>query len=97
MLQEETLAWKKYIYLSNNNIQVLLLPFFSIKKKERMKIKPLLCFIKRKFEIYSNLIKNMQLNNSNTVLKTCVPEFLTQHTFSFDGLCTFNNKLVVQK
>jgi len=42
------------------------------------------------------LDKNMQLNNSSIVLKACVPEFLTQPTLNFDGLCTFN-KLVAQK
>jgi len=41
------------------------------------------------------LDKNMQLNNSTIVLKTRVPEFFTQPTFSFDGLCSFN-KLVVK-
>jgi len=52
--------------------------------------------IKRKFEIHSNWIKNMQLNNSSIVFKTYVPELLTRPSFNFDDLCMFN-KLIVQK
>jgi len=72
--------------------------FVNIKKHMKTKSRFVLWYQKKVWNDFNplELDKNMQLNNSSIVFKTCVPEFLTRPSFNFDDLCMFN-KLVVQK